>query len=56
MRPYTSNSPWKCSTTNCKGNARFKSDDGRRFYCDTCAKRVLIANPMEAAAAFRLAI
>jgi len=53
MKPYTSTSsqPWKCSTTNCKNDAKFKSEDGTRFYCEACAKNTLKANPDEAAAA-----
>ena len=51
MKPYTSTNPWKCSGPNCKDDAKFKSDDGRQFYCAACATRVLATNPQEMAAA-----
>jgi hypothetical protein len=53
MKPYTSTSsqPWKCSFAYCKNDAKFKSEDGNLFYCETCAKSVLKTNADEAAAA-----
>jgi hypothetical protein len=53
MKAYTSTSsqPWKCSLSYCKNDARFKSEDGKLFYCETCAKSVLKTNADEAAAA-----
>jgi hypothetical protein len=53
MKPYTSTSsqPWKCSHSYCKNDASFKSEDGKLFYCETCAKSVLKTNADEAAAA-----
>jgi hypothetical protein len=52
MRPYTSGTPWKCS--KCKDYAKFKSEDGKFFYCEACARVVLRTNPEEAAAALLL--
>jgi hypothetical protein len=53
MRPYTSGSstPWKCSTLNCKDDAKFKTENGMNFYCEPCAKRVLKVDEDEAATA-----
>jgi ABC-type thiamine transport system substrate-binding protein len=50
MKPYTSGTPSTCS--RCKDYAKFKSEDGKFFYCETCARVVLRTNPEEAAAAF----
>ena len=50
MKPYTSSLPWKCSRGNCKNDATFKSEDGKLFYCATCAIAELKTNPDEAAA------
>jgi len=36
---------------NCHNYARFKTEDGKFFYCDDCASRVLQTNSAEAAAA-----
>jgi hypothetical protein len=51
VRPYTSSQPWKCSHSHCKNDAKYKSEDGKLFYCEACAKSVLKTNPDEAAAA-----
>ena len=53
VKPYTSTSsqPWKCSHPYCKNDAKFKSEDGKFFYCETCAKSMLKTNADEAAAA-----
>ena len=51
VRPYTSSQPWKCSNSYCKNDAKYKSEDGKFFYCEVCAKSVLKMNPDESAAA-----
>jgi hypothetical protein len=48
MKPYTSGTPNHCS--KCKDYAKFKSEDGKFFYCEACALVVLRTNPGEAAA------
>jgi hypothetical protein len=53
VKPYTSTSsqPSKCSSNECRNDAKFKSEDGRFFYCESCARNELKTNADEAAAA-----
>ena len=53
VKPYTSTSSAlsKCSSKNCRNDAKFESENGTLFYCETCAKNALKSNADEAAAA-----
>jgi hypothetical protein len=53
VKSYTSTSsqPSECSSNHCRNDARFKSEDGRFFYCEPGAKSELKTNADELAAA-----